>query len=166
MANLSLTRVNQKLMQAKVLLQHEDQAAFVPVQLNSRMEAAAFHLVCAYQHYLREITETYGVKNIVGLRNEEDLVKAFESAKKYPSEARELMSLRTTPASWLSQLHAYYDSLWRTPVISEAQSSENLIAVYDPDADHLPMISLDLITEWHHEFVALVLRQRETSAEF
>ncbi len=166
MANLSLTRVNQKLMQAKLLLQDMDQTMLSTVHANSLMEAAAFHLVCAYQHYLREIAENYHLKNIIGLQSESDLIKAFEAAKKYPAEAQELMDLRAAPASWLSRLHAYYDSLWRPSLMSETRAPENLIAFVDPDAEDQPPISLSVITDWQSEFTALVLRQRETSAEF
>ena len=79
MANLSLTRVNQKLAQAKILLSSADGESLTPIHRNSIMEAAAFHLVSAYQHYLRELTETYGLKHAIGVRTELDLIKAFEA---------------------------------------------------------------------------------------
>jgi len=166
MANLSLTRVNQKLTQAKLLLQDVDEESLSPVHLNSLMEGASFHLVCAYQHYLREIAETYGLKNIIALRNESDLVAAFESAKKYPAEAQELNDLRKDPTSWLSQLHSYYDSLWRLPIAVDSQANESLINLVDVDAADIREVDVGLIQGWQSEFTALVLRQRETSAEF
>lgn len=166
MANLSLTRVNQKLTQAKLLLQCVDEESLSPVHLNSLMEGVSFHLVCAYQHYLREVAETYGLKNIIALRNESDLVAAFESAKKYPAEAQELNDLRKDPTSWLSQLHSYYDSLWRPPIAVDSQANESLINLVDIDAADIRVVDVGLIQGWQREFTALVLRQRETSAEF
>jgi hypothetical protein len=166
MANLSLTRVNQKLMQAKLLVQGIDEESLSPVHRNALLEGAAFHLICAHQHYLREIAEAYGLKNIIALRSEQDLINAFESAKKYPAEARELNDLRKDPVSWLSQLQAYYDSLWRAPLIAEPQQTENLISVVDADNAVLPQVNLTLVQSWQSDFAALVLRQRETSAEF
>ncbi|MFO1387878.1 DUF6586 family protein [Cellvibrio sp.] len=166
MANLSLTRVNQKLMQAKILLQGVDEESLTPVHRNSLLEAAAFHLICAHQHYLRELAENYGLKNIIALRNEQDLIAAFEAAKKYAVEAQELQELRKQSASWLSQLQTYYDSLWRTPVRTEPSQSENLISLVDEDSASLPEVDLASVRNWQSEFTALVLRQRETSAEF
>ncbi len=166
MANLSLTRVNQKLMQAKSLLQTVDEGTVTPVHLNAVLEGAAFHLICAYQHYLREIAETYGLKNIITLRSELDLINAFEAAKKYPAEAHELNDLRKDSSLWLSQLHNYYDSLWRVPVIADIQETANLISLVDADKTPLVEVNLDVIQGWQGDFTALVLRQRETSAEF
>jgi hypothetical protein len=164
MANLSLTRVNQKLMQAKQLLQVADVDSLTPVHLNALLEGAAFHLMCAYHHYLREIAETYGLKNIVMLRSEDDLIAAFEAAKKYPAEAEELVTLRKDASSWLVQLQAYYDLLWRLPVVKETHDDNNLINLIAMDS--ADKVDLSVIQAWLREFTALVLRQRETSAEF
>jgi hypothetical protein len=166
MANLSLTRVNQKLMQAKQLLQVVDVNSLTPIHRNALLEGAAFHLMCAYQHYLREIAETYGLKNVVVLRSEDDLLGAFEAAKKYPAEAEELVALRKDAKSWLVQLQSYYDSLWRLPIVNESRDSNNLISLVDMDSVDLIDINLGVIQGWQHDFTALVLRQRETSAEF
>lgn len=167
MANISLTRVNQKLSQARYLLRSASEESLTPIATNSLLEAVAFHLVCAYQHYLREIAETYGLKNAIGLRTEADLIKAFESAKKYPAEAGELAGLRAEPGSWLSQLQRYYDSLWQMPVIASQSSEDNLISLVDVDSlQNQPPVTLALAAHWHKAFVALVQRQRDTSAEF
>jgi len=166
MANLSLTRVNQKLMQAKSLIQGVDEESLSPVHCNALLEGSAFHLMCAYQHYLREIAETYGLKNIITMRSEVDLISAFESAKKYPAEAQELHALRKDRLSWLSQLQAYYDSLWRMPVLVDIQHTENLINLVNTDDLIIPGVNLSVIVGWHKDFTELVIRQRETSAEF
>jgi len=166
MANLSLTRVNQKLMQAKLLLQGIDEQSITPVYLAALLEGAAFHLMCAHQHYLRELAENYGLKNIITLRSEQDLIGAFESVKKYAVEAQELADLRKDSASWLSQLQSYYDSLWKMPVRAETQDNENLISVVNADAETVVAVDLNRVRRWQSDFAALVLRQRETSAEF
>ena len=166
MANLSLTRVNQKLMQAKQLLQVVDVNSLTPVHLNALLEGAAFHLMCSYQHYLREIAETYGLKNVVVLRSEDDLIGAFEAAKKYPAEAEELVALRKDVKSWLVQLQSYYDSLWRLPVVNENRDADNLINLVNVDSVDLIDVDLGGVQGWQRDFTSLVLRQRETSAEF
>lgn len=165
MANVSLTRVNQKLSQVKVLLAMNHELS--PVQLQAIVEAAAFHLVCAYQHYLRELAEVYGLKNTLAVRSEVDLITAFEAAKKYPAEAEELVSLKRSSSSWLSQLHDYYDSLWSLPRIMESQPTENLIPVVDVDqSSSAKPVDPATIAQWQVAFVDLVVRQRATSAEF
>jgi hypothetical protein len=123
-------------------------------------------LICAYQHYLREIAETYGLKNVVILRSEDDLISAFEAAKKYPAEAEELVTLRKDAKSWLVQLQSYYDSLWRLPVAKDIQDSGNLINLIDIDSTEVVEADLSVIEAWRRDFTALVTRQRETSAEF
>lgn len=164
MANLSLTRVNQKLSQAKFVLQVAASEQLTQIQINSLMEAAAFHLVCAYQHYLREIAETYGLKNTPGLRTEVDLANAFISAAKQPAEAEELNSLARNSQSWLAQLQRYYDSLWVTPVPAINQDESTLIPLVN--LEPVEPVTLDSILSWHKAFVELAMRQRETSAEF
>ncbi len=171
MANLSLTRVNQKLAQARVLLSNVVDESLTPIHRSSIMEAVAFHLVSAYQHYLRELTETYGLKNAIGIRTELDLIKAFEAATKHPAEADELSALRSDTNSWLAQLHIFYDSLWQLPKQAnsqaDAESNDNLINIVNLDVVvDQQTVSLETIKRWHSEFFALVARQRETSAEF
>ena len=169
MANLSLTRVNQKLAQARLLIVGVDEESLAAVHRNSLMEAAAFHLICAYQHYLRELAEAYGLKPVIDVRTEVDLATAFEAAKKHPAEADELLVLRNDSHSWLFRLQGYYESLWHAPKPSNSQSNDqsndNLISSVNLDviAD---LISMENLREWHSDFVALVMRQRETSAEF
>jgi hypothetical protein len=167
MSNLSLIRVNQKLAQARQLIAGIDEQSLTPIHRNSLMEAAAFHLVCAYQHYICEIAETYGLKHAIGLRTELDLAKAFESAKKHPVEAEELSALRSDQHSWLAHLQDYYDSLWKPPMPGIPQVRDNLINAIDIDkTNRISEVTLDSLRSWHSEFASLVARQRETSAEF
>ncbi len=169
MPNLSLTRVSQKLAQAKILLDCVDEAAITPIHLNSLKEAATFHLICAYQHYLREIAEAYWLKNIINIRTETDLINAFQVAKKQPAEAEELIALRNDANSWLGQLHTYYESLWMMPsvVAHEPESDDLLIKTINLESSFdMAQVNLALISFWHESFIALVMRQRETSAEF
>jgi hypothetical protein len=162
MANLSLTRVNQKLGQAKALL-HNSTVALTQVHRQSLIEAVSFHLMCAYQHYLRELAETYGLKNTLGINTAGELIKAFEMAGKYPAEAQELQELRSGQ-SWLAELHSFYDSLWRTPTPVSPPREGELIVLVSIDQPEAP--DLESVARWHSNFVELVKRQRQTSAEF
>ena len=169
MANLSLTRVNQKLAQARVLLENGNDSTLALLHNNSLKEAIAFHLVCAYRHYLREIAETYWLKGIAAIHSEADLMNALDVAKKQPAEAGELISLRKDVSSWLSQLHLYYESLWLVPVSADNKYEfrNNLIDTVNLEPNfNTASVTLELLVLWHQSFLVLVARQRETSAEF
>ena len=168
MTNRSLIRVNQKLAQALILLRGAEAENLSIIHINSILEGAAFHLVCAYQHYLRELTEVYGVKQILEVGDESALVKALQSAARHPAEAHELLELRIDQRSWLAQLYAYYNSLWKVPIIDEPHDDDHsLIQVVNLDAvEEMPQVTASVIAGWHTAFVELVRRQRETSAEF
>ena len=169
MSRLSLTRVNQKLAQAKALFDNADVAALTAIHLNSLKEATTFHLICAYQHYLHEIAETYWIKNSASIRNEADLIAAFQAAKKHPVEAEELSALRKEESFWLGQLHTYYESLWLVPtvILKDTQDDEFLIKAFNLESNFdVAQVDLTLIFSWYESFVALIVRQRETSAEF
>ncbi len=105
MTNLSLTRVNQKLNQAAVLLKSAESNELNEVATNSIKEAVVFHLVCAYRHYLREIAETYSVKCADDCNSELVLASIFHTTNKYPAEIEELILLRKDDASWLAFMH-------------------------------------------------------------
>jgi hypothetical protein len=180
MANLSLVRVNQKLAQAMVMLERVKQAtanASEALWVNAARESIAFHLMCAYQHYLREIAETYFIKHPGSITTEADLVLAFQAAKKHPAEVNELLALRQAPDSWLHQLHVYYESLWRVSAPANLTSlptgspktslPENLIELVNVEQEvKNEQVEVGVMFTWHQAFVALVMRQRQTSAEF
>ena len=163
MANLSLTRVNQKIAQARQLLEGLDEDLLRPIQRASITEAGAFHLVCAYQHYLREIAETYGLKGASSIADESHLFAAFASAHKHPAEAEELALLKSDTSSWLAQLHGYYQSLWCQPKPAKNQADENFINLVEVEIE---AVTITTLRQWLDELVHLVKRQRETSAEF
>ena len=170
MTNRSLIRVNQKLAQARELLKASDTESISPIQTDSILEAVAFHLVCAYRHYLRELAEVYSVNHIDDFNNESELVKALQAKAKHPAEADELVNLRTDQYSWLSQLHNYYNSLWKIPATSKAHDHDHddaLIKIVDIDSvNEIPPVTLLVVASWHLSFIDLIRRQRETSAEF
>lgn len=172
MANISLTRVNQKLNQARLIAEGVESDSLTPIRLNAVTEAVAFHLMCAYQHYLREVAETYGLKMALTISTEAELKIAFESAKKYPVEVNELLELRNNCHSWLGQLSSYYDSLWLPPRIPVKNHDHEepvvmLIAAVNIEVEMgSPEITLALVRQWQVEFSSLVTRHRQTNAEF
>lgn len=172
MPNLSFNRVNQKLAHTHALLTCMDELPLTTIHLNSLKEASAFHLMAAYQHYLYEIAETYQLKNIANIRTEEDLVAAFATAKKFPVGVEELLAKRTDQNSWLAQLHIYYQSLLSPSLVAvgvtdKSQVDHGLIEVLNLEQYFdLSCVDTTLLRSWYTNFVALILHQRETNAEF
>src|SRR5690606_30182725 len=131
----SLSLVNQKLAYARALLAlvqvrgtHEKAAD--ALQRKALLDAAVSHLVCAHQHYLRELAESLRVKLSPSIKSERDLVDALTELGKTSSEALELLSLRTKDGSWLASLYRSYEQQWMMtakPPVSRASTYGNLI---------------------------------------
>ena len=177
MANSSLSLVNQKLAYARATLK---EAAFPEggaiatkkLQQQALLDAAVFHLMCGFNHYLREVAETYQVKEVATVNDCASLWAALSAMDKEPAEALELQLLAGDNASWLGQLQRYYQSLWATPKAEpehrgKEEEQENLIAVKVIDVvDETQEVDLEVIQSWAASFSAMVARQRETSSEY
>ena len=91
---------------------------------------------------------------------------------KEPAEALELQLLAGDNSSWLGQLQRYYQGLWLAPKADQErrdkeEEQENLIAVKVIDAsDDDQEVGLEVIQSWEVSFVAMIVRQRETSSEY
>lgn len=174
MANPSLSLVNQKLAYVRAALKE----AAVPgggakkLQQQAMLDAAAFHLMCGFNHYLREVAETYQVKDVAMINDCASLWTALSAMDKEPAEALELQLLAGDNASWLGQLQRYYQNLWATPKAEpehrgKEEEQGNLIAVKVIDVvDETQEVNLDVIQSWAESFSAMVARQRETSSEY
>lgn len=169
MAGTSLTRVNQKVAYCRALLKQlvndgEPGNANERLRQQALLDAAAFHLLCAYRHYLRELAENYAVPDVTRISTERDLLAALERFGKNPSEARELLSLRQDPDSWLHALQEAYDACWA----ASGAAPVARIEVLDLEApEGAPgKITHPRMAQWFEAFNQLVERQRETSAEY
>lgn len=169
MASTGLSLVNQKLAYCRSLLRLERQQT-AEEGLNQRLhsqallDGALFHLACAYRQYLRELAETHNLPNSASIMNEDELLVSLERQGKSPSEARELKHLRTTRASWLSQLHECYAACWQEPEGNGARQ----IQVVDLEADSASVrrATRALLDGWLAAFTELLELQRNTSAEY
>ncbi len=163
MATTSLSLVNQKLTQARLLLHMAGQADDA-VEHRALLDGALELLACGYAHYLREIAESYRVQSLPSIRDEQSLLSALADSGKSPSEAQELAQLSSLKGSWVSDLHIARARHWSPPVPAR-DTKPGLINVVDLDAASSPP-TLDTLNGWYRAFNDLILRQRETSAEY
>ncbi|WP_027330923.1 DUF6586 family protein [Marinimicrobium agarilyticum] len=169
MAASSLTLVNQKLAYCRALMKLV-QSESVPKRADDRLrrqallDAGAFHLLCAYRHYLRELAEHHTVADTSRILTEQDLLQALDRLGKTSFEARELQALSEDAQSWLSGLHNAYHSFWQPPVAESLQRIE--VVDLDSPAGAARQVSRENLEAWYRAFNDLVERQRETSAEY
>lgn len=176
MAITHISLVNQKLVYAGSLMalaasQGEPATTNQRLQRRALEDSVLLQLALAYRFYLRELGENYRLKQLNHISDAAGLVSALVAANKSPSEAQELLDLEQSSGSWLAQLLAAADSLYRSPEPqkpAKAFVDANTIALVDVTGQDSPdhPLSLDGLGFWLAEFRNLILRQRETSAEY
>lgn len=171
MSQTSLAMVNQKLAYSRATMALLDGLsdatnASQRLQHQALLDAGAFHLLCAYSHYLRELGENYALPNVLRIMTEDDLQQALAKQGKEPAEIRELQQLRHHSDSWLAELNASYQACW---TLSEPVSTalEGRIAVMNLDAPAVARpVTRERLRHWYSELTELIARQRETSSEY
>lgn len=168
----SLGMVNQKLAYTRAMLVQlqalPEANAGQRMTSQALLDAGAFHLVCAYNHYLRELAEHYGLNPVADINTENDLQQALMAQGKTPAELHELQELRRQPDSWLNQLHASYSACWRLPGQKPVAHSATRIQALDLEASTAPPMPM---TEERLQHVCqrleeLVSRHRESVTEW
>lgn len=173
MAITHLSLVNQKLAHAKALLS----LLLVNKDPNNRLQQTALTDGCAlqislaYHFYLRELAENHGVKNPGAIQDIHQLNNILSAIDKTSSEVAELTELEAVPHSWVRHLMDYVNGLYQSPTIPKAPKAfapDNLIQAVEItetflSAKVLGAHDLSNILENFHQ---LILRQRETSAEY
>lgn len=168
-----LSLVNQKLAYASAIIKllsapHTSQK----LEQQALADAAAFHLAMGLHFYLRELAEHHRIKNLSTINSVLDLVTALQQFDSVSSESSELLSLAQTNDTWLNQLTGYYAQLSKSPEKpkeKKAFGQENLIELLElTEIDESPQLKLtpELLASWLDNFRALVVRQRDTSAEY
>lgn len=172
-----LSLVNQKLAYASVVVALLNTSNYDPktgseLQQQALGDAAVFHMATALHFYLRELADHHHIKNLSAIHSVQDLAAVLQQADRASSESSELLSLVQTKDTWLNQLTIYYNQLSKSPEKHKEKKAfghENLIDLVElADAESLPALHLtsELLTVWLNSFRALVIRQRETSAEY
>ncbi len=136
-------------------------------------DAAVFHLAMALHFYLRELAEQHRIKNLSTIASIQDLASALEQSDKISSEVSELLELIQTNDTWLSQLTDYYGHLFQSPVklkekkaFGQGENQIELIELTEVGVGSLAQLTPGLLVSWLDSFRALVIRQRETTAEY
>lgn len=172
-----LSLVNQKLAYANALITLINTLNSAPqtgskLQLQALADGALFHLSMAVKFYLRELAEHHHIKNVSAINSVQDLVEVLRQADRVSSESSELLSLARTKGAWLNQLEHYYSQLSKSPEKpkeKKAFGNENLIELVElAESDGFLSLQLtaELLTSWLDSFRTLIIRQRETSAEY
>lgn len=168
-----LSLVNQKLAYASAIIRLlNEQPTRQLLEHQALVDAAAFHLAMGLHFYLRELAEHYRIKNLSAINSVQDLVAALQQLNSTSSESSELLSLTEANDTWLNQLTGYYAQLSKSPQKpkeKKAFKQENLIELVElTQADETPLLKLtpELLLSWLDSFRALVIRQRDTSAEY
>lgn len=172
-----LSLVNQKLAYADSIINLLNATSAEPtaaqrLQFQALGDAAVFHLVTALHFYLRELAEHHRIKNPSAINTVQDLVTGLHQLDKASSESSELFELAETTDTWLNQLMHYHGQVSQSPKKpkeKKAFGQENqveLIELTEADSQAELQLTPDILASWLDCFRALVMRQRETSAEY
>lgn len=157
--------VNQRLACASLLL-GDVQGARSATHHKALLDACLMHLCCAYQFYVRELAQYYGVKSVELLTDESEVAEALATMGKTPAEIQELQNLAEQPDSWLSRTRLYYHGLWEMPTNNQqASPAQGMIAVKNIDVSELPEVDAPIISELLHALQEVITRHRETALE-
>ena len=176
MPNVHVPLVNQKLANAAELLVMaqscaEPRGAQQVIGLRALLESTMLQLHQAYLFYLRELGENYGLKAPGQVVDTSALATALEASGRSAGEAAELIALQNDKNSWLARIQLAFNAYGRSPERRKepkAFSREAQIQVIDVTQldEGAPVLTLADLILWQADFRALVLRQRETSAEY
>lgn len=142
------------------------------LEFQALCDAAVFHMMMALHFYLRELAEHHQIKNSSAIHSIQDLSTALRQLDKVSSVSSEILTLSELDGSWLNQLIQYFDQLSKSPEKlkeKKAFGQEHLIEIVElTEVDGQRPIDLtpELLTLWFESFRALVIRQRETNAEY
>jgi hypothetical protein len=165
-----LSLVNQKLAHAGAIISllNESQSR-QKLERQALFDAAVFHLQLGLHFYLRELADYHRIKNLSKIDSVQGLLLAMHEADRVSSEASELASLSEVGDSWLSQLSGAYAQLFKSPEKAKEKKAfghEGLIELREVDENAPIVFSPEHLDSWLNSFKALVIRQRNTCAEY
>ncbi len=165
--NSQIPRTNEKLAFARLHLQQLEQAeqssdVSQTLRVASFKESVIFHLMGAYAGFLRELAESYKVKDRA-IEDLSSLKKALAELDRESSEVKELDAL-STPGQWLYELKAAYQLCWQAGGAQKAKSETDTggIQLFDIEQG----IGHKKLSRWLDEFQTLVQRHRESMLEW
>lgn len=171
-----LQLVNQKLAFAGAIIHSLTRAAAEPtaqkLSLQALKDAAVFHMITALHFYNRELAELHHIKNLHAINSVQYLASALIEAEKFSSAASELLELSQTKGCWLHQLTHYYAGLLTSPEKPKEKKAFNLeglielVDVSEVDEQEAALLTPEVLNSWLDSFRALIIRQRDTCAEY
>ncbi len=174
MSNIYIARTNQKLLFAKLHLDHlklaEQSSGWSKhAQIDSFEESVLFHLVSAYSAYLREIAEVYRLQP-EKISTRDELQQQLEEQGMEAPEAKEL-GLLAGSDSWLAQLLSAYRACWqaqeRDQALNSSHASLSEIQVVQVNPDHASDKEvIGQLEGWIEQMRELIERQRECLKEW
>ncbi|PUA29836.1 MAG: hypothetical protein B0W54_04580 [Cellvibrio sp. 79] len=136
-------------------------------------ESVLLHLYTAFHFYLRELADNNGIKNPAAIDSLPALVAGLNQLGKSPSEVVELQDLVAYQRGWLNSFLMQYERIFKSPakkVEKKSFGTENFIELIDLTEQQEELLDMALnissLQHWLNEFKSLVLRQRETGAEY
>ena len=172
------SRVNQRLLQAKFLLQQaqiQSQELLSPIQIEALINSVLWHLQSCLQFYVRELAGYSKLKNAWQLESFVELSAVLKEAGKSSQALDEILDLQSERASWLYRLQ---DAL-RNLSQSVSPEPEAKAFIVEPtldanNANQIPLVNIEEDDELHfddlthiiRELTQLIQRQRLVLAEF
>lgn len=169
------SRVNQRLLQAKFLLQQaqiQSQELLSPIQIEALINSVLWHLQSCLQFYVRELASYSKLKNAWQLESFVELSALLKTEGKSSQALDEILDLQSSRASWLYRLQTALHELSQ----SESPQPEAKAFVVEPagDLNQIPLVNIEEDDELHFEDLAniireltqLIQRQRLVLAEF
>ena len=163
-----VARVNQRLAQARSLLEdlHRAEESDEPVLRQAALrDACVFHVCCGFTHYLREICQYYGIRDLVAVDSLSGARTLLAQQGKASAELDELWQLHQQPESWLFALLNHYRQCWALPESSEGHHGDR-IAVVNLDAAPPVVLTADTLSEVVGHLERIIERQREATTEY
>ncbi len=165
------SRVNQRLLQARFLLQQAQnlsQAPLSPLQHDALINSVLMHLQLALVFYWRELGSYSRLKNAYQIQSLQELQSELGKQNLHSQMVDELIDLQSYRGSWLHRLQSVIHDL----TVSDVPQPEAKAFVVDDS--QIPLVQLeeekslswDDLEKFIQEFVQLTQRQRVVLAEF
>lgn len=157
-----LAHSNQKLYQARLLLEAFEQAAEqereqgVTALFGALQESVLFQLVLAYQSYLHELAEIAQYREAFF-----SLSQLLENVSLATGEMTELQQLESDDFSWLSKLQFAFQQCGQKDAIpnTKPQIKPQMISLQDTTSNSLPL------RDWYQALTGIIELQRNNRQE-
>lgn len=169
------SRVNQRLLQAKFLLQQaqiQSQELLSPIQIEALINSVLWHLQSCLQFYVRELATYSKLKNAWKLDSFAELSAALKDEEKSSQALDEILNLQSSRASWLYRLQDALRNLNQS--VSPEPEAKAFIVEPTLDTNQIPLLNIveddelhfDDLTNIIRDLTQLIQRQRLVLAEF